>query len=123
MDLENFISEFFANPENIDFEKYQQIGKNKKEEDKKKRLLEKKRSHNFKHHKAFSKIKKEIIYKIITIGIDFLIALSPLLIINMNFQGLSSMWYFTIIFLCGCSCIDPFLTLIFSGHKISKLRK
>jgi len=56
-------------------------------------------------------------------SIDLAIALSPLLIINFQMQGLISMWYFTIIFLCGLSCIDPFLTLIFSGHKISKLRK
>ena len=62
-------------------------------------------------------------YKLIVIGIDLLIALSPIFIINVELKGLTSMWYFTIIFLCGCSCVDPFLTLIFSGNKLSKIRK
>jgi hypothetical protein len=57
------------------------------------------------------------------IGIDLVLAASPILILNLEINQLNNNWYFTIICLAAASCVDPFLCLLFSPHKISAARR
>lgn len=56
-DLENFIGEFFANPEAVDFDKYEQINKDNLIKEKANRKKNKDKHHNYRHHKTFNKVK------------------------------------------------------------------
>ena len=122
-DLQVFIDDFFTDPKKIDFDKFEnaKIRKATKEREFRHKIRE--LSHNAKHYKSFMKIKKEMLYKIASIGIDTLLALAPIFIINFPLTSLSSAWYFWIVILSACSMIDPFLCLLFLVHKVSGTRR
>ena len=122
-DLQLFIDDFFKNPEKIDFNKFEEIRTKKENKERALRNKIKELSHNAKHYKAFMRVKKEVLYKMTTIGIDTLLAISPILIINFPNQSLSSAWYFWLVILSAISTIDPFLCLLFIVHKISGTRR
>lgn len=107
-ELSSFVSIFYEDPNRIDFNRYERI---KKDREDLKPSGEKR--HNSVHYKKFMKIKKSPAYRALYVSIDLLLAAFPIMIINMSVNTLNSMWYFTAIFLCFLSCVDPFLCLNF----------
>ena len=121
--LETFIDDFFKDPKKIDFKKYEKRMTIKVENEKFFRDKIKELSYNAKHHKEFVNIRRQTVYKLITILIDTILAISPVLVCNFPSKNLNNIWYFWLIVLSGLSIVDPFLCLIFNGHKISNLRR
>ena len=122
-DLQSFIEDFFKDPKKIDFKKYEQNVMNRRMTDKKYREKIKELSYNTRHHKQFMSIKKEPLYKAVTVFIDTLLAISPIFICNFPSRTLNNIWYFWLIVLSALSMVDPFLCLIFNGHKVSAARR
>lgn len=122
-DLENFIEDFFKDPKKIDFKKYENNIRDKKLTEKNFREKLRDLSHNAKHHKEFMKIKRDNIYRTVTILIDTTLAISPVVVCNFPSKTLNNIWYFWLIVLSALSIVDPFLCLIFNGHKISNARR
>lgn len=87
------------------------------------KILMKKENYNAKHYLTFKKIKDSTLYKFLYVTVDLFVAIIPILILNIIFYNLNELWYFLAIVLCGLSCIDPFLSLNFMKHKITKLRR
>lgn len=121
--IENFISEFFKDPKKIDFKKYEQTDMHRRATEKDFREKLKEMSYNAKHHKEFMEVKKHSLYKAGSVFIDTLLAISPILVCNFPSKGLNTLWYFWLIILSALSMVDPFLCLIFNGHKISGTRR
>jgi len=121
--LESFIDEFFKDPKKIDFKKYERQHQNRRATERNFREKIKELSYNTKHHKDFMNIKKQPVYKVFTVFIDTLLAISPILVCNFPAKGLNTLWYFWLIILSALSMVDPFLSLIFNGHKISGTRR
>jgi len=69
------------------------------------------------------KVKKEPLYRIITIVIDTVLAVSPIFVCNFPSKNLNNIFYFWLIVLSALSMVDPFMCLIFNGHKISAARR
>lgn len=122
-DLETFIEDFFKDPKKIDFKKYENIEMNRRATEKNFREKLKEISYNTRHHKDFMAIKKEMVYKIVTVAIDTFLAISPILVCNFPSKSLNNIWYFWLIVLSALSVVDPFLCMIFNGHKISATRR
>lgn len=121
--LESFIDEFFKGPKKIDFKLYENIARERHSVEHNFREKLKVLSHNTKHHKDFMSVKKRPAYKIATVFIDTLLAISPILVCNFPAKGLNTLWYFWLIILSALSVVDPFLSLIFNGHKITGTRR
>ena len=121
--LETFIDDFFKDPKKIDFKKYESNVYNRRMTEKIFRKKLKELSYNTKHHKEFLSIKKEPLYKLVSISVDTFLAISPIFVCNFPSKGLNNIWYFWLIVLSALSMVDPFLCLIFNGHKISTTRR
>ena len=67
--------------------------------------------------------KTTVLYNWFFIVNDTLIAAAPILILNVEINQLNNNWYFFVIFLATISCVDPFLSLLFSMHKFSSDRR
>jgi hypothetical protein len=118
-----FIDDFFKDPSNVDFEKFEDFKNNKKKQNKELRYNLKDFSYFSIYYKEFREVRNNPLYKSFYILIDTFIFFIPILILNNEQEGLNSRWYLYSIFIAGLSTIDPFLFLIFSLHKITSKRK
>ena len=121
--LNYFISDFFDDPNNTDFSKFEQHNKIKNKKNQEERHNLKSETHNAIYHKQFTALRKDFLYRSLIITLDTILAILPIIIINHSSITLKINWYFNCIIISGVSAIDPFLILNFSIHKITKQRR
>ena len=121
--LNYFIKDFFEDPNNIDFEKFEETDEIEKLKKKEQRHKLKDKSHNAIYYKKFTEVRKEFLYRASFISLDTLLTILPIIIMNTFTVTLKVNWYFNCIIISATSCIDPFLILTFQIHKITAERR